>query len=266
MIREDGRLRRILRLACFACAVFILASASARVAIGTAALLLILGVLVPVSLRWMAQVSALLATISAYLLPVAVSSIQFLIAPLISLAPGRISESQSITSLEGRDYIWERSISFWREWVSDFPHILFGYGVNGQYHSGASFSFSERLSTMVRNPELQFMHNSMLQQLFDGGIIGAVLLSVTLYWTAVRLAGRRQSWGNIGSAAILATTALILSGMTEVSLAPGPAYDSFYILMVLVGVACQGGRMDHNAHQSSGMKRLRVATPHVRNG
>jgi hypothetical protein len=239
LILEIGWMRRILRLVCLAAAAFVMIGSGSRVPIVVTVLLTFLVIVFPAVLRGIGQVTALVASISALILPAVVTSIQALLTPLLSLTPGRISDAKSITTLENRDYIWDKSFKFWMEWVNDLPQILFGFGVNGQYRSGASFAYSQSLSTLIRNPEFAYVHNAFLQQLFDGGLVGWFLLVAAAYWATARFAKRRRGWGHPGSAAIVAMTALLLSGMTEASLAPGVAQESFWMLVVMVGVSCQ---------------------------
>jgi O-antigen ligase len=142
--------------------------------------------------------------------------------------------------------------------------MLLGFGVNGHYRSGASVTYRDQFIYIVRNPEFYAsMHNSFLQQLFDGGILGWLLLAIAAYWASARLSRRRRDWGNAGSSAIVAMTALLLTGMTEVSLAPGPSYDSFWLLFVLVGVACQatGRQSDGSDYTDRGQNATTQNTP-----
>jgi O-antigen ligase len=194
----------------------------------------------PVVTRWLIQGAALFAAISAFVLPSIVVALQFIVSPLVSLAPGRISDIRSVSTLESRDYIWDRAIKFWIDWVNDLPHILLGYGVTGQYRSGASLSYSGALSGLVRDPELAFVHNSFLQQLFDGGVVGWFLLMAAAYWAGVRFSRRRRDWG---ITPIVAMSVLLLGAMTEASMAPGVAEENYWLLLALVGVACQASRV-----------------------
>jgi hypothetical protein len=239
LMMERGWLRRTLRLTCFLAAVLVLIGAGSRVPIIVAAGLSIIAICFTGITRWVAQATTIFAALSPAILPGIVSFVYVGIAPLASLAPGRVSDAKSITTLENRDVIWSRSIKYWTEWVNDPAQVLFGFGVDGQYRSGASYTYRDMISLIVRNPELASVHNSFLQQLFDGGIVGLALLIVALYWAGMRLASRRRTWGIWGLSAIFAFTALLLSGITEVSLAPGPAQDTFWLLIVLVGIACQ---------------------------
>lgn len=239
LIRESGRLRRVLRILCFGGAVFVLIGAGTRVPIATTSVLSVAVICFPFITRWVSQAATLIAAVSAFVLPNLINSIGFAVNALSSLAPGRASAAGSVDSLNGRDYIWEKSITYWFQWINDPFNVLFGYGVNGQYRSGASFAFSDRLATLVRNPELAYVHNAFLQQFFDGGVVGWLLLVLAAFWASARLARQRAARGYLGSGAVVAMAALLLSGMTEVSFAPGPSQDTFWIFLILVGTACQ---------------------------
>jgi hypothetical protein len=227
-----------------------------------AAVLAITVISFPYVSRWLGQAATILTAISAFVLPVFMTWVESGIAPFISLVPGRAATSASIHSIGGRDYIWEHSINFWIEWVNDLPRILFGFGANGHYRSGASLTYSEGLASIIRNPETAFVHNSFLQQLFDGGLMGWLLLASALYWASARLPKRQRDWGNRGLITIVAMAVLLLSGITEVSLAPGAAEDTFWLLMILVGVACQvsgsSSRADHG-HDATAAQEIVIA-------
>lgn len=239
LILEPGWIKRLLRTLCLLAGVIVLIGAGTRTPMVTAAVLLVAVVCFPTITRWLGQSATLLAIVSAFVLPSIVSSLLFVIAPILSLAPGRATSVESILSLQDRDVVWDRTIRYWANWVNDVPELLFGFGVNGQYRSGASQSYKDLLSSILKNPELAFVHNSFLQQLFDGGLAGFLLLAVALYWTAQRLAKRRIAWGIWGVSAIIAFATLLLSGITEVSIAPGPVQDTFWLVAFLVGVSCQ---------------------------
>lgn len=239
LLFERGSLRRTGRLICCAAAIIVLIGAGNRVTMVAAIILPCLVIFFPSTSRWLAQAVTLVAAISSVVLPDIIRAIQFVVTPLMALTPGRVSTTESISSLQGREKIWDGSIQYWIERVNDLPHVLLGFGVNGQYRSGASFVYKDALASIVRNPQYATMHNSFLQQLFDGGIIGWLLLVLASFWASARLAHHRRSWGGFALSAILAMSALLLSGMTEVSLTPGPAQDTLWLLIVVVGVACQ---------------------------
>ncbi len=236
LIRQPGSVRRSFRLMFFVAAIIVLVGSGSRGALASAVALSLLVLCLPVVTRWLVQATTLLAAVSALVLPSIIVSIQFIVTPLMSLAPGRISDARSIATLESREYVWDHSIRYWNDWVNDVPHLLFGYGVNGQYRSGASFSYSEALASLIRHSELAYVHNSFLQQVFDGGVIGWLLFVLATYWAGTRFARRRRDWG---VTAIVAMAVLLLGAMTEATMAPGVAQESFWVFLVLVGIACQ---------------------------
>ncbi|MBB5164298.1 O-antigen ligase [Mycobacterium sp. AZCC_0083] len=239
VILEAGWLRRSFRLICLIAAIIILVGAGARAPMVVAAVLATTVISFPHITRWLGQAATILTAISAFILPVFVVWAKSGIAPFISLVPGRAVKSESIDSIGGRDYIWRQAIDYWIELVNGLPHMLFGFGANGQYRSGASLTYSESLAKIIRHPETASVHNSFLQQLFDGGLVGWLLLALAIYWASAKLAKRQRAWGNRGLSAIVAMAVLLLSGMTEVSLTPGAEQDTFWLLMILIGVACQ---------------------------
>jgi len=239
LLLEAGWLRRSLRVICLIAAIVVLVSTGSRLPLSVTAVISIAVICYPSITRWMAQAATIVAAASAVVLPGAIASLQSAITLLMSLTPGRGSTARSITSIEGRDYIWARSIRYWTERINDGSHMMFGFGSNGHYRSGASLGYSDQFKAILRVPETASLHNSFLQQLFDGGILGCALLIAAAYWTSTRLAKRRNQWGPQGSSAVAAMTVLLLSAMTEVSLAPGATHETFWLLVVLVGVACQ---------------------------
>ena len=266
VILETGWLRRSFRLICLIAAIIILVGAGARAPMVVAAVLAITIISFPYVSRGLGQAATILTAISAFILPVFIAWARSGIAPFISLVPGRAFNSGSIDSIGGRDYIWKHAIDYWIELVNSPLHKLFGFGTNGQYRSGASLTYSEGLAKIIRNPETAFVHNSFLQQLFDGGLVGWLLLAVAAYWASAKLAKRRLDWGNRGLTAIVAMAVLLLSGITEVSLAPGAAEDTFWLLMILIGVACQASgttSLTHRGHEAAapqGMETMRSAS------
>lgn len=242
VFRDTGFVRRLLRIACLAAAVVILVGAGTRTPMGIAVALSICVICFPHATRWLGQASVALAAVSAFVLPQLIESIKFLIAPLLLLSPGRGAQSESLGSLNGRDTIWAHSIKYWSDSVNDFLPMIFGYGVNGQASSGASLEYSRQFEGILRYPELASVHNSFLQQLFDGGIVGWSLLIAAVYWSAVRISRRRTEPGHWSDGAIVALAVLMLGGMTEVSAVPGPGQEGFLLLLFVVGIASQADK------------------------
>jgi hypothetical protein len=236
LIRQFGWVRRFVRVIFFIAAITVLAGSGSRGAVASAVALSVLVLCLPVVSRWLVQAVTLLAAISPLVLSSVIAAIQFIVNPLMSLAPGRKSDAKSIATLENRDYIWDHAIRYWIDWVNDLPHLLFGYGATGQYRSGASLSYSDVLSGIIRHPELAYVHNSFLQQLFDGGLVGWLLLTLAAYWAGTRFSRHRHDWG---VTPIVVLAVLLLGAMTEASMAPGLAELNFWLFLVLVGIACQ---------------------------
>jgi hypothetical protein len=241
LLREEGWTRRFYRLAFFLAAFVVLTEAGARTAIFAAIALPILVMLLPFVTRWLAPAMAGFASVAPFILPAVMAALQSIAIPVIAyIAPGRdVQSGQDITTLMGRQSIWSNSIAYWLDHVDGTSERLLGFGQNGQYLSGASLTYSDLLIGTVRHPEQASLHNSFLQQLFDGGIVGWLLLTVGIIWASVRLSRNRRRWGSEGVAAIVALVALLVNSLTQISIAPGGAQVSFWILVFLVGVACQ---------------------------
>lgn len=239
LIRDRNGLRRFLRIVLLLAAFIILGGAGSRLPVLAGALIVFATVCFPPISRWLAQATVLLAATSAFVLPGLLKAVVVPVEAFTFFTPGRAANAGSIATMQGRDEIWRRSITYWAGWIDDPVRRLFGFGVEGQYRSGASYSYRELLGAISRTPERASVHNSFLQQLFDGGLVGFALLAAALFWACARLANRRNGWGIWGLCAVVAMTVLTMSAVTEVSLAPGPAQDTFWLGMVLVGVACQ---------------------------
>jgi hypothetical protein len=240
LVLEPGWLRRSFRLACFVAAFIVVSEAGARTALFTAVALPVLVFSVPFITRWLVQVLALFASVSALFLTTFVGSIQSLAAPvLVAIAPNRDTRLGEIASLNNRDLIWTRSMNYWTSGVEGTFDRLFGFGQNGQYTSGASMTYADALAGTVRNSRYASLHNSFLQQLFDGGFLGWGLLTLAIFWAGVRLSRRRADWSTQYVAAIVALSALLINGLTQATIAPGFGQETFWLLIVLVGAACQ---------------------------
>ncbi len=254
LIRVSSRSLRAPRLLLAVPAAYMLYAAGSRVALSISILLPVLILVFPSVIRWIAQASAVAAAISAFVWPAVVESIRFIIQPLAALAPGRQDQdAESIGSLNGRDFIWGQSINYWREWVNDLPHILLGFGVNGQYRSGASMTYREWISAIVRNPEKAYVHNSFLQQLFDGGVIGWLLFAIATFWASSRLSRNLRQDDYSVVAGVVALAVLALTAVTEAFMAPGVGLESFWVLIILVAASCQS-TLDQTSTHLAGLR------------
>lgn len=240
LIFERGWLRRTFRIVCFVAAFIVVSEAGARTALLTAIALPLVVYLFPFITRWLVQFLALFASVSALFLTSILSSVQSVAVPiLVAIAPSRDTRLGEIASLNNRDLIWMRSLNYWSSSLDSTFDQLIGFGQNGQYISGASMTYADALAGTVRNSQFASMHNSFLQQLFDGGLVGCALLTLAIFWTGVRLSRRRRSWGTQGVAAIVAISALLVNGFTQATIAPGFGQEGFWLLVVFVGAACQ---------------------------
>lgn len=238
IFRESTRRMRALQAAFFISALVILVTAGSVSAIMIATFVTTIVMFFPGATRWLAQATTIVAVFSVLVIPPILNARFFSVDLIRIFNPRRALDQASVGSLQGRDRIWSRSIQYWDTWTNDTQR-LFGFGSNGHYRSGASATYAEQLAHLSKHPKGAGMHNSYLQQLFDGGLIGVALLALAIYWASVRLAKRNQVLGAAGTGAVAAMTVLIIGSITEVSLAPGPALESFWILMILVGVSCQ---------------------------
>lgn len=240
LIKDADRKKRILRLGCTCAAIYVASQAADRTGLVAAVVLPAIALVLPSATRFLGPVATVFAAFSALILPRAVEKTDFLLVPFLSfLAPDRDTHAANISSLNNRAAIWSDAMDYWRSYVTDLPDKIFGFGQDGQYRSGVSMAYADELSGTVKNSHHASLHNSFLQQLFDGGLLGWFLLAAGIYWASIRLAKRELEWGPQGVAASLALVALLINSTTQVSIAPGLFNDSFWLLLVLVAVACQ---------------------------
>ena len=239
-LRDPNSARRNFRLAGALAAASVLYGGGVRTGLVVAVFLPIAVLGFPSAIRWMAQAATVLASFSVIVVPTISRAVGFVTVPVVTmLSPNRTSSVETISSLSNRDIIWSRSINYWFDYVPDAGSQLFGFGQSGQYLSGASRTYRSLLLSVTRYPELGSVHNSFLQQLYDGGLIGLILLVVAIFWTANRLSRRVREWGYDGIGLIVMLSAFLLAGIPQVSLAPGFSQEAFWLLIVIVGVSCQ---------------------------
>ncbi|MBT2549612.1 O-antigen ligase [Arthrobacter sp. ISL-65] len=240
LLMERGG-KKAFRLLAVAAAVTVLVSAESRTALVVAFLIALASLTVPRILRGLAVPIALGSVLFVFVYP-AIS--KTLVAPLIAAATNAIpflsrASGSSDASLNGREVIWSRSSRFWVEKASDWGQI-FGFGSQGQYESGASRTYAHIFGESIRNPYMTSTHNSVLQQLFDGGVIGAVCL-VAAVIACLRLWVMRSRINEpYTAAALAASVSLVISSVTEVSLAPGMGQETLLVFVGLLVAACAG--------------------------
>lgn len=254
--------KRLLRWAGGAAACVILVGADSRTALVVAFIVAAASLVAPRLLRETALPVAIGAVAFVFVFPLIARPI---VAPAINwltgLAPSlsRGSASNSDVSLNGREYIWGKATTFWGDRTSDWGEI-FGYGAQGQYQSGASRSYAHIFGSSVQNPYMASTHNSILQQVFDSGIVGAALLAAAIL-TCVALWVIRSRMDEPYTAAALALVlSLVISSITEVSLAPGVGQETLLLFTGLLIAACsadlQKAPAGKGTHGGAGRVRL----------
>ena len=232
--------KKLLRLAGAGAACIVLVGADSRTALIAAVAVAFSSLFLPRLLRGLSLPAAIGAIVFAFLFPVISGPI---VAPIITwltgLVPGlsRGSTANSDMSLNGREFIWSRSLTFWTDRTNEFGQA-FGYGAQGQYTSGASSTYAQIFGSALQNPRMASTHNSMLQQLYDCGLVGLALLALTVV-ACIALWIRRSRIDEPYSAAALAMAlSLVISSVSEVSLAPGVGQETMFIFAGLLLAAC----------------------------
>lgn len=240
-----------------AAGILIVAASVSRTPVLVAAALIFAIVFFPSALRRLAVVIVAIGMLVPFLLAV----LQPLINAFASVAVGNafLGRGQSVQEISGlgtRSGIWSESLWFWDEKTEGIVRNLIGYGQNGHAVSGASTYYvrdgvGDFLSASRTNLT---MHNSVLQSLFDGGLLAAAMLLgavVFAVWQSSR------STDSLPVLAIVMT--LALSAASEVSLAPGLSQTPFFLLVcVLAVVPMKGarGQIERGEHRAFGASHL----------
>jgi O-antigen ligase len=221
-------------------AVFILYNSGNRSSAIILALLLLL-LVIPIRFsRLTANLVTPFAIISSILLPLLSAQIAKVAVPLSSLLSSkRDALNAESFSFQGRTVIWERSVEFWRLWINEPFHQLFGYGLNGQNTSGATQAYADLLRTISLNYELSTVHNSFLQQLYNGGLVGVIFFASSSIWALRRLSSALSSKNLTGLITCSGLIMLHLFGTQEALLAPSNSSQPFWALAILIAISCQ---------------------------
>lgn len=191
--------------------------------------------------------------------------------PVIEWAAGRIASNeylsrgqnvQEIVGLGTREIIWSKSIHFWDEHVSTTTQEMLGYGYNGHAKSGASAYYMPGIGDFLADRTALTMHNTVLQTLFDAGLIGAALLMAVTVLAVYRYGRDSRHLPILALAVVLG-----LSSAAEVTLAPGLSQTPVFLLLCLLAFVPmkrnpQPERLLHDGNvdgNRSADKRLRMA-------
>lgn len=256
--------QRALRLAGLAASAWIMLSANTRVA-------LIIAVLVGLGVflwpRLVMRVAPLMAAASmalAFLYPLLVDAVlRPTISAVVSVVP-QLSRGnvEGDISLEGRSTIWRAATTFWERHVP-FTEALVGYGAQGQQVSGASatYAVSSDPSQSLRSLST---HNSLLQQLYDSGVIGALALLVVVYWTIAAQAARASGGSSYHLVGCAASLAAVLGGATEVALSPGYGTETFWMFFALAVATSMNSRASQHGEDRGRVTSRQVVGPRSR--
>ncbi|NVK72538.1 MAG: O-antigen ligase family protein [Oceanospirillaceae bacterium] len=121
-----------------------------------------------------------------------------------------LDDAEALSLLSRRDAIWNITIS---NYSPDLFELIFGFGYIGQYSSGISELYSN-LFPGYGNQEQISVHNSYLQILLDYGLLGLVLLFVTIR----KLIKRFKEKNKITPFLVLLF--LLICGVTDLSIQP----------------------------------------------
>lgn len=220
--------RRLLRAALLPAAVVVILEANYR-----GPVVAVLAVLLLVALPRLRRLLPT-AAIAVLLVPFYFGAVQGAVNATLSTTASAfpyLSRSPDVSLLSSRDIIWTSTLNHWQKLPSD--RQLVGFGRDGNVTSGASSVYGSLFTGSVLDPALTSSHNTLLQQLYDAGLIGLGLLGAAMWITARRFVGTNR-------AGLGVVVLLLLTAATEVSLAPGAADVGLWVLMLLAAGALGG--------------------------
>ena len=197
-----------------------------------AAVLVAAAVSIALLMPRLARVAAPYVVAIAMLLPFVIQVFLPIISALAEFGASssflsRGGTSQQLSGIGSRGIIWTKALDYWTAYVTDFTYRLIGYGYNGHVSSGAWLSFSSGV-TYISDRRALTAHNSILQTVYDAGLIGsAILLGVTVY-TIFRYSREANLLQLLAVGVIVAVSAAV-----EVSLTPGFGCTAVLLLTYL---------------------------------
>ena len=237
----------LFRMSVLAACIVVFALGDARVSLLGAIALAGLVFLFPRLFRLFAPALVALSVV----VPFIYASVQLVVGRLVSAAstqlPWLIRPGEEASTLNQRDYIWTRSIDYYRddiEWIRQ----AIGFGAYGHAESGASGVYASRFGGLARDDRLMTPHNSTLQLLFDGGWVVALVVGVTVLVMAVLLSKRARKAPH----SMIALSALVVVAVvsaTEVAISPSHAQPAWWVLLAL-SVICFSNDQDGDSELS----------------
>jgi hypothetical protein len=180
----------------------------------------------------LARVAAPYVVASAMLLPFLLQVLLPIINALAEFGASnsfmaRGGTSQQLSGLGSRGIIWTKALDYWTAYVTDFTYQLFGYGYNGHVSSGAWLSFSSGV-TYINDRRALTAHNSVLQTVYDAGLIGSVILVGVVVYTIFRYSREANLLPLLAVGMNVAISAAV-----EVTLTPGFGCTAVLLLTYL---------------------------------
>ena len=232
-IRQGRGFRIIAALA----ALIVLAAADGRVALFVGVVAFVMTLVVPVLFTRMAMPVVCLALALPFIFPIATTGTTKIFKVIQSAMGSSVRSNERVGSLNNRDIIWSNSLSHFRCCVSP-TRQLFGYGVNGQYRSGAAETYIQIFSGFSsRTDTFTSVHSSSLQMLFDSGIAGMSMWILGIIGILTVLLKRDNQSDPLAFCALAFGTVLVITAATEVTLAPGVLQLPFWLFVMLSGVS-----------------------------
>jgi len=225
--------RRVFRLVGALMALFVLIAADYRGPIVIALLFVLFAITTPRLLRLV----IVPISVIVFLLPFWYSTAQSVITPVETAVqssdPFFSHSSSGSNPLSVRTTIWSDTNATFRH--LPFIRQLAGYGVNGNIQSGAAFAYGPLFTGFVSQVSSISPHSTLVEESFDGGIIGVVLLLGAVI-VAMRRSQRASGSDGVALAALGALAVLTMTGATETTLLPGGATsEPFWLLLMLAG-------------------------------
>ncbi len=141
-----------------------------------------------------------------------------------------------LTTLSNRAYIWSDTTAYLLEHSSE---ALVGWGAYGQTLTGVVYMYANRLSSFA-NIEFTSVHNSLLQLVYDMGVLGTGGVLLVLYRTIASSRGMEFALALY----------IVLAGITEATIGP---FNLEVLLVMTVLTTLTGIARTHWREQPSAL-------------